>query len=89
MAGAALSMEDRAALSCRVEILYIASQASILQRAQCARDSMLIAMRAASPELVELALKPAMNTTALFGIVTLAAALNRQRCRSFASWSRI
>jgi len=35
-------------------------------------DAVLIAIRAAAPELVELALKPAMNATARFGIVTLA-----------------
>jgi hypothetical protein len=32
----------------------------------------LIAIRAAAPELVELVLKPAMNAMARFGIVTLA-----------------
>ena len=35
-------------------------------------DAVLIAIRAAAPGLVELALKPAMNATARFGIVTLA-----------------
>ncbi len=35
-------------------------------------DAVLIAIRAAAPDLVELALKPAMNATARFGIVTLA-----------------
>lgn len=35
-------------------------------------DTVLIAIRAAAPDLVELGLKPAMNATARFGIVTLA-----------------
>ena len=35
-------------------------------------DAVLIAIRAAAPDLVELALKPVMNATARFGIVTLA-----------------
>lgn len=35
-------------------------------------DAVLIAIRAAAPDLVELALKPAMAATARFGIVTLA-----------------
>jgi DNA-binding transcriptional LysR family regulator len=35
-------------------------------------DAVLIAIRAAAPDLVELSLKPAMNATARFGIVTLA-----------------
>jgi DNA-binding transcriptional LysR family regulator len=35
-------------------------------------DAVLIAIRASAPDLVELALKPAMNATARFGIVTLA-----------------
>jgi len=35
-------------------------------------DAVLIAIRAAAPDLVELALKPAMISTARFGIVTLA-----------------
>jgi DNA-binding transcriptional LysR family regulator len=35
-------------------------------------DAILIAIRAAAPELVELTLKPGMHTTARFGIVTLA-----------------
>ena len=35
-------------------------------------DAVLIAIRAAAPELVELVLKPAMSATARFGIVTLA-----------------
>lgn len=35
-------------------------------------DAVLIAIRAAAPGLVELTLKPAMNATARFGIVTLA-----------------
>jgi DNA-binding transcriptional LysR family regulator len=35
-------------------------------------DAVLIAIRAAAPGLVELVLKPAMNATARFGIVTLA-----------------
>ncbi len=35
-------------------------------------DAVLIAIRAAAPDLVELVLKPAMNATARFGIVTLA-----------------
>ena len=35
-------------------------------------DAVLIAIRAAAPDLVELALKPAMSATARFGIVTLA-----------------
>ncbi len=35
-------------------------------------DAVLIAIRAAAPDLEELALKPAMNATARFGIVTLA-----------------
>ncbi len=35
-------------------------------------DAVLVAIRAAAPELVELALKPALNATARFGIVTLA-----------------
>jgi DNA-binding transcriptional LysR family regulator len=35
-------------------------------------DAVLIAIRAATPDLVELVLKPAMNATARFGIVTLA-----------------
>lgn len=35
-------------------------------------DAVLIAIRAAAPELVELILKPAMNAMARFGIVTLA-----------------
>lgn len=35
-------------------------------------DAVLIAIRAAAPDLVELTLKPAMNATARFGIVTLA-----------------
>lgn len=35
-------------------------------------DAVLIAIRAAAPDLVELALKPAMGATARFGIVTLA-----------------
>ena len=35
-------------------------------------DAILIAIRAAAPELVELILKPAINATARFGIVTLA-----------------
>jgi DNA-binding transcriptional LysR family regulator len=34
-------------------------------------DAVLIAIRAAAPDLVELALKPALNATARFGIVTL------------------
>lgn len=37
---------------------------------QC--DAVLIAIRAAAPDLAELTLKPAMNATARFGIVTLA-----------------
>lgn len=35
-------------------------------------DAVLIAIRAAAPDLVELPMKPAMNATARFGIVTLA-----------------
>jgi len=35
-------------------------------------DAVLIAIRAAAPDLVELTLRPAINTTARFGIVTLA-----------------
>jgi len=35
-------------------------------------DAVLIAICTAAPDLVELALKPAMNATARFGIVTLA-----------------
>ncbi|MDE2397934.1 MAG: LysR family transcriptional regulator, partial [Burkholderiales bacterium] len=35
-------------------------------------DAVLIAIRAAAPELAELALQPVMNATARFGIVTLA-----------------
>ena len=35
-------------------------------------DAVLIAIRKAAPELVELTLKPAINATARFGIVTLA-----------------
>ncbi len=35
-------------------------------------DAVLIAIRAAAPELAELVLRPAMNATARFGIVTLA-----------------
>lgn len=35
-------------------------------------DAILIAIRAAAPDLVELPLQPAMNATARFGIVTLA-----------------
>lgn len=35
-------------------------------------DAVLIAIRAAAPDLVELVLRPAMNATARFGIVTLA-----------------
>ncbi len=35
-------------------------------------DTVLIAIRAAGPDLVELTLKPAMNTTARFALVTLA-----------------
>jgi DNA-binding transcriptional LysR family regulator len=35
-------------------------------------DAVLIAIRAAAPDLVELTLKPAMSATARFGIVTLA-----------------
>lgn len=35
-------------------------------------DAVLIAIRAAAPDLVELTLKPAMNSNARFGIVTLA-----------------
>ena len=35
-------------------------------------DAVLIAIRAAAPDLVELAVKPAMSATARFGIVTLA-----------------
>lgn len=35
-------------------------------------DAVLLAIRAAAPDLVELPLKPAMNATARFGIVTLA-----------------
>lgn len=35
-------------------------------------DAVLIAIRAAAPDLVELALKPALNATARFGVVTLA-----------------
>ncbi len=35
-------------------------------------DAVLIAIRAAAPDLVELVLKPALNATARFGIVTLA-----------------
>jgi hypothetical protein len=35
-------------------------------------DAVLIAIRAAAPDLVEVTLRPAMNTTARFGIVTLA-----------------
>ena len=35
-------------------------------------DAVLIAIRAAAPDLVELTLKPAMNANARFGIVTLA-----------------
>jgi len=35
-------------------------------------DAVLIAIRAAAPDLVELAVKPAMGATARFGIVTLA-----------------
>ncbi len=35
-------------------------------------DAVLIAIRAAAPDLVELPLRPAMNATARFGIVTLA-----------------
>lgn len=35
-------------------------------------DAVLIAIRAAAPDLAELVLKPAMNATARFGIVTLA-----------------
>ncbi|WP_077034363.1 LysR family transcriptional regulator [Pelomonas sp. KK5] len=35
-------------------------------------DAILIAIRAAAPDLVELPLKPALNATARFGIVTLA-----------------
>jgi len=35
-------------------------------------DAVLIAIRAAARDLVELTLKPAMNATARFGIVTLA-----------------
>jgi len=35
-------------------------------------DAVLIAIRTAAPDLVELVLKPAMNATARFGIVTLA-----------------
>jgi len=34
-------------------------------------DAVLIAIRSAAPDLVELALKPALNATARFGIVTL------------------
>lgn len=37
-----------------------------------ASDAVLIAIRAAAPDLVELTLKPALNATARFGIVTLA-----------------
>jgi hypothetical protein len=35
-------------------------------------DAVLVAIRAAAPDLTELPLKPAMNATARFGIVTLA-----------------
>jgi DNA-binding transcriptional LysR family regulator len=35
-------------------------------------DAVLIAIRAAAPDLVELTLKPALNATARFGVVTLA-----------------
>lgn len=35
-------------------------------------DAVLIAIRAAAPELVELALRPALHATARFGVVTLA-----------------
>ncbi len=34
-------------------------------------DAILIAIRAAAPDLVELVLTPAINATARFGIVTL------------------
>lgn len=37
-----------------------------------ASDAVLIAIRAAAPDLVELTLKPALNATARFGVVTLA-----------------
>ena len=35
-------------------------------------DAVLIAIRAAGPDLVELALKPALHATARFAVVTLA-----------------
>ena len=35
-------------------------------------DAVLLAIRAAGPELVELTMKPALNSTARFGLVTLA-----------------
>lgn len=44
---------------------------SLVQVAQDS-DAVLIAIRAAAPDLVELALKPALNATARFGVVTLA-----------------
>jgi DNA-binding transcriptional LysR family regulator len=44
---------------------------SLVQVAQDS-DAVLIAIRAAAPDLVELTLKPALNATARFGVVTLA-----------------
>lgn len=44
---------------------------SLVQVAQDS-DAVLIAIRAAAPDLVELPLKPALNATARFGVVTLA-----------------
>jgi DNA-binding transcriptional LysR family regulator len=44
---------------------------SLVDVVRCS-DAVLIAIRAAAPDLVELTLKPAMNATARFGIVTLA-----------------
>jgi hypothetical protein len=37
-----------------------------------ASDAILVAIRAAAPDLAELNLKPAINSTARFGMVTLA-----------------
>lgn len=44
---------------------------SLVQVAQ-ESDAVLIAIRAAAPDLVELTLKPALNATARFGVITLA-----------------
>ena len=37
-----------------------------------ATDAVLLAVRAAAPDLVELSLEPALNVTGRFGLVTLA-----------------